>query len=164
MNPCAIKLLTAAAVLVFAASTAYADSGRGMPANVPKLYLQECAACHTPYTPGLLPAASWRRIMGGLNKHYGADASLEPAQVAALSQWLDANAGTYKRVTSAPPQDRITLSPWFERKHRKISLAVWKDIRIKSAANCNACHVGADKGDFNDDSIRMPAGLSKGAR
>ncbi len=164
MNARALRQLTAAAVLALGAFTAFADSGRGMPANVPKLYMQECAACHTAYTPGLLPAASWHRIMGGLNKHYGADASLEPAQVAALSKWLDANAGTYKRVATAPPQDKITLSPWFERKHRKISPAVWKDPRVKSAANCSACHSGADKGDFDDDSIRMPAGLSKGTR
>lgn len=35
-----------------------------------------------------------------------------------------ANAGTYKRVSEEPPQDRITLLAWFERKHRKVELAV----------------------------------------
>ncbi len=50
-----------------------------MPAQVPSVNKQESPACHTAYPPGLLPAASWRRIMGGLDRHYGSDASLEPA-------------------------------------------------------------------------------------
>ena len=44
-------------------------------APVPLLpkYQQECAACHTAYPPGLLPAASWQRLMGGLGKHFGVE-------------------------------------------------------------------------------------------
>ncbi len=156
--------LSAATVVLVATGFAVADSGRAMPANVPKLYLQECAACHTAYSPGLLPSASWRRIMGGLTKHYGVDASLEPVQVAMLAQWLEANAGTYKRVTTSAPQDRISLSLWFERKHKKLSAEVWKDPRVKSAANCIACHQGANKGDFDDDTARLPVGLARSLR
>jgi hypothetical protein len=76
-----------------------------------------------------------------------------------LSSWLQANAGTYKRVTEEPPQDRITRSAWFARKHDDIAPAVWKHASVKSAANCGACHTGADKGQYDDDNIRFPAGL-----
>ena len=140
-------------------STAHADSDRLSPRQIPAAYTQECAACHTAYPPGLLPARSWQRIMSGLNKHYGTDASLDAATVQQLGTWLQANAGTYKRVNEEPPQDRITRSAWFERKHRQLDAAVWTHASVKSAANCAACHTGADRGDFDDDNLRFPAGL-----
>jgi hypothetical protein len=143
---------------------AHADSGRMMPRDVPQAYIAECAACHTAYAPGLLPARSWQRIMSGLDKHYGTDASLDEATVRQLSTWLQAHAGTYKRVSEEPPQDRLTRSAWFARKHDDIPPSVWKHAAIKSPANCGACHTGADRGDFDDDNIRLPAGVSLGQR
>jgi cytochrome c553 len=155
--------LTAALIVgtgLFAVSAAHADRGRRMPANMPAAYVAECAACHTAYAPGLLPARSWQRIMAGLDQHYGSDASLDEATVKSLSTWLQANAGTYRRVTEAPAQDRITRSAWFERKHRHVDdPAVWKLASVKSAANCAACHSGADQGRFDDDHLTIPAGL-----
>jgi len=62
-------------------------------------------------------------------------------------------------VTSAPPEDRITKSDWFVRKHRRIEPAVWRHASVKSAANCAACHTGADRGQFNDGDLRVPPGL-----
>ena len=134
---------------------AMADGDRRMVPLLPK-YQQECAACHLAYPPGMLPAASWKRVMAGLPKHYGSDASLDPATVKELSSWLGANAGTYKRVSEEPPQDRITTSSWFERKHREVTAPVWKRATIGSRANCAACHTGTAKGDFSDDNIRIP--------
>ena len=150
----------AAVAVVTAPAPAWADSGRQMPARVPPAYTQECAACHLAYPPGLLPSASWQRLMGGLDKHYGTDASLDAATVQALSTWLQANAGTYKRVSEAPPQDRITRSAWFERKHRAIEPAVWKLPSVKSAANCAACHGDAQQGRFSERQLRLPEGLN----
>ena len=94
--------------------------------------------------------------MANLPRHYGTDASLDPATVKELWTWLGANAGTYKRVSEEPPQDRITTSSWFERKHREVAPQVWKRAAIGNRANCAACHTGAAKGDFNDDNIRIP--------
>lgn len=145
---------------LFVSLPAHADGGRLMPQNVPPAYTQECAACHLAYPPGLLPAKSWQRLMGGLDQHYGSDASLDAATVQQLSGWLQANAGTYKRVSAEPPQDRITRSAWFERKHRQVDPAVWKLASVKSAAHCAACHTGADRGVFDDDNLHYPAGMS----
>jgi hypothetical protein len=72
----------------------------------------------------MLPAASWQRIMGGLDRHYGTDAALDAATVQQISGWLQTHAGTYKRVTEAPPEDRITRSAWFVRKHDEIEPTV----------------------------------------
>ena len=157
-------LLAGVVAALAAASVARADGGNLLPRSMPKAYVPECASCHTAYPPALLPAASWQRLMGGLKQHYGSDASLDPATVAQLSQWLQANAGTYKRVSEAPPPDRITRSAWFERKHRRIEPAVWALPSVKSAANCAACHGGADQGRYDDDELRFPAGLTQRQR
>lgn len=119
-------------------------------------YKQECAACHVAFPPGMLPADSWRRVMGDLPHHYGTDASLDEAAVSELVSWLGANAGTYKRVREAPPEDRITRSAWFVRKHDEVPAAAWKRPAVKSAANCAACHTQADQGDFNEHAVRIP--------
>ena len=133
---------------------AMADGDQRMVPLLPK-YPQACAACLA-YLPGTLPAASWKRGMANLPGHYGTDASLDPATVTELSTWLGAHAGTCKRVSEELPQDRITTSSWFERKHREVAAPVWKRAAIGSRANCAACHAGAAKGDFGDDNIRIP--------
>lgn len=127
-------------------------------ASVPLLpkYKEECASCHVAYPPGMLPAASWQRLMNNLPKHFGTDASLDAETVKQLTTWLTANAGTYKRVSSAPPDDRITRSPWFVREHDEVAASTWKLPAVKSAANCAACHQRADQGDFNEHNVRIP--------
>lgn len=160
MNAFLRHTLLAASLSLVPIGAAFADGGRVMPSKVPPAYTQECASCHTAYPPGLLPARSWQRVMGGLDRHYGTDASLDPATVQQLSAWLQTYAGTYKRVSEEPPQDRITRSAWFERKHRKVEPTVWQLPSIKSAANCAACHAGADQGRFDDDNLLLPAGLT----
>ena len=137
------------------ATSAWAD-GRLNPSQVLPIYKQECAACHMAYPPGMLPAASWQRIMSGLERHYGTEASLETAQVKQISVWLKSNAGTYKRVHEEPPEDRITRSAWFARKHREVEAAVWKRASIKSAAQCAACHTQAEQGNFDEHQVRIP--------
>jgi len=136
---------------------ASADDDRNAPGPplLPK-YQQECASCHVAYPPGLLPAESWRRLMAGLPRHFGVDASLDAPTLGAISAWLAANAGTFKRVREAPPEDRITRSAWFVRKHDEVSATVWKRPTVKSPANCTACHAQADQGDFNEHRVRIP--------
>ncbi|MFM2054385.1 MAG: hypothetical protein RL456_2422 [Pseudomonadota bacterium] len=152
-----LRMLLAAGLV--ASCPAFADGGRAMPRTVPPAYAQECAACHVAYPPGMLPARSWQRVMSGLDRHHGTDASLDVATAQQLGAWLQAYAGTDRRVAEEPPQDRITRAAWFERKHRKIEPAVWQLPSVRSPAQCAACHAGADLGRFDDDDLRMPAGL-----
>ena len=159
MNKTLTRALLAAG-LAGATLAVQADGGRPLLVNAPKAFAQDCAACHTAYPPGMLPKVSWGRLMGGLDKHFGTDATLDAATLQQLSGWLQANAGTSRRVSEAPPEDRITRSAWFERKHRQIEPAVWRLASVKSAANCGACHTGADKGDFSEHALKLPPGLS----
>ncbi len=144
-------------VALVASHAAFAGDDRRAPgpALIPK-YKQECAACHVAFPPGMLPAESWRRLLGNLPHHYGTDASLDAATVNELATWLGANAGTYRRVREVPPEDRITQSAWFIRKHDEVPAAVWKRPAVKSAANCAACHTQADQGEFNEHAVRIP--------
>lgn len=158
-----LALRTAALNALLAASgaamlvPAWADSDRRtVAAAMSPQYRQECGACHVPYPAGMLPKASWQRLMDNLPRHYGTDASLDPATVKQLSGWLAAHAGTYKRVAEPPPEDRITRSAWFVREHDEIAGATWKLPAVKSPANCTACHTQADQGDFNEHNVRLP--------
>jgi hypothetical protein len=126
--------------------------------TVPPLpqYQQECASCHIAYPPGMLPAASWQRVMAALSHHYGADASTDAAAAREIESWLVAHAGVGKRMREAPPDDRITRSAWFLREHDEIAAPTWKLPAVKSPANCGACHTQAERGDFNERNIRIP--------
>jgi mono/diheme cytochrome c family protein len=126
-------------------------------AAAPAQYLKECASCHIAYPAGLLPAGSWQHLMTNLNQHYGNDASLDASSTNTIAQYLTSHAGTYKRVNEMPPQDRITQSAWFSRKHDgHVSASVWKRPSIGSRSNCVACHSGAEQSNFNEHSVRIP--------
>jgi hypothetical protein len=149
-------LVVAVVSLVASHATLAGDDRRGpVVALLPK-YQQECAACHVAYPPGMLPDASWRRLLNDLPRHYGTDASLDAATVTELATWLGANAGTSRRVRESPPEDRITRSAWFMRQHDDVPAAVWRRATVKSTANCTACHTRADQGDFNEHTVRIP--------
>ena len=121
-----------------------------------KRYASECAACHTAYSPKFLPSESWKKIMGDLSSHYGVDASLNKDDLVAISAWLESNSAAYGKRSEQPPDQRITASRWFRKEHRDIAPSVFQRAAIKSAANCQACHVTADKGDYDDDNVRIP--------
>ncbi len=149
--------LLATALLLFALPLhALADDDHGRSAPLLPAYVQECAACHTPYAPGLLPAASWQRLMNQLPRHFGSDASLDTASQQALATWLVQNAAKGKRSREEPPEDRITRATWFTREHRQFGPDTWKRAAIQSPANCSACHLQAAQGRFSEHDIRVP--------
>jgi mono/diheme cytochrome c family protein len=131
-------------------------SKMGMPADAPNSYEAECASCHMAYPPGLLGQKSWQNIMSGLDKHFGTDASLDPKTQTEITQWLMKNAATKEKYSALAPENRITKTSWFIRKHDEVRADVWKRAGVKSPANCSACHADATKGDFNEDRVRIP--------
>ena len=146
-------------VTSFGVHAKYDGEDRGkpvMPSQVNAKFQQECAGCHMAFPPGLLPAASWTRMMSGLDKHFGVDASITPAETTEITHFLTKNASNRWTASTAPL--RITDSAWFKSKHnsREVAPEVWKRASIKSPSNCAACHAGADKGDFNEHTIKIP--------
>ena len=143
------------------------DGGNDMmPRLTHKAWQQECASCHLAYSPALLPRASWRRVMGGLEQHFGENASLDPATQADILRFLEANAADSGRSrmgdkvmqrmgTKATPL-RITETTWFVRKHDEVPRTTWARKSVGSAANCAACHRQAEQGVFDEDAVRIP--------
>ncbi len=144
-----VCVLPALVLLVHAEAPA---SIKGAPAS----FTAECSSCHVAYAPFLAGQANWRGIMAGLDKHFGVDASLDDKAHNEISTWLLANAAMSGRRAAASPDFRITRSEWFIRKHHEVSAPVWKRASVKSASNCAACHSGAARGDFDEDSVRIP--------
>ena len=138
----------------------YGGENRGKPLQPRQLnakWLQECGSCHLAFPPGMLPAESWRKVMSGLDKHFGADASLTPEESREITAFLTANPSNRWTATTSPL--RITESKWFRSKHegtREIPADVWKRPTIKSPANCQACHPDASKASFEEDSVKIP--------
>ena len=118
-------------------------------------YVQECGSCHVAFAPGLMPAASWQHLMGGLGRHFGSDASLDAATTQQLAAWLQAHAGSGKRAATPPKDDRITQGAWFQREHREVA-ARFGTPAVKSAVDCAACHTRAADGSFREREIRVP--------
>jgi nitrate/TMAO reductase-like tetraheme cytochrome c subunit len=108
------------------------------------------------YPPGLLGQKNWQSIMSGLDKHFGTDASLDAKAQAEITQWLIKNAATREKYAAFAPENRITKTAWFIRKHDEVRIDVWKRAGIKSPANCGACHADATRGDFEEDRVRIP--------
>jgi nitrate/TMAO reductase-like tetraheme cytochrome c subunit len=148
-----LSLLACAALL---ALSGLAQAERAYAVAPLPAHQQECSSCHVAYPPGLLPAASWQHLMANLGKHFGTDASLDAASTQEISAWLQAHAGTGRRGGEEGPQDRISKTNWFVRKHDEVSSATWKRASIGSAANCSACHAGAAQGNFNEHEVRIP--------
>jgi hypothetical protein len=116
----------------------------------------ECGSCHIAYPPQLLPAQTWKRVMSGLDKHFGTDASLDAATAAEIGAYLERYSGSGRRAQAAPDSLRITQSAWFVHEHDEVPAAAWKHPAVKSPANCAACHSTAEHGDFRERNIRIP--------
>lgn len=126
------------------------------------LYRKECGACHLAFPPGLLPAASHRRVLAGLDRHFGQNAELDDATRGRLERFLVANAADAGRGAREAPAGadgaplRITEVPWFQREHRRAARAAAANPAVGSLARCAACHPGAERWDFDEHGVRIP--------
>lgn len=130
-----------------------------------EMYRAECGSCHLAYPPGLLPAASWRRLLGGLEEHFGDNAELDASARTRLVGWLtnnSAQSGGDKRgrkivrTLDEPAPLRVSQTPYILRKHKKVKDEVFERPSVGGRANCVACHVDAERGDFDDDRVKIP--------
>ncbi|MES9899180.1 MAG: diheme cytochrome c [Sedimenticola sp.] len=151
----------------FAKLTGSKSVKRGVaPVNNPQ-YREECGSCHFAYQPGLLPARSWKRVMAGLEDHFGENAELPKEEVSVLEGYLIKNAAehsNYKRsvkimrtLSSNDAPLRTTDTPYITRKHRGLSpRQVADNPGVGSISNCGACHTQAESGSFSERGINIP--------
>ena len=126
-----------------------------LPADTPPAYRAECGSCHLAYPPALLGANNWRQLMGKLDSHFGCDAAVNPEIGQKLTAFLVANAGRSNKVEGAGNPPRISQTTHFVKEHRKIPARYWTDTRVRSAANCEACHTNAASGRFSEHDIAI---------
>ncbi len=139
------------------------------PATPAQHFQKECGDCHLAYPARLLPAASWRAMMGNLERHFGVDASLDERTAQIVGQYLAQNSGREPRpgpdaapAVAAAPLLRISDVPWFVREHREVSPAILAMKEVGSISNCAACHTDATQGRFSESALRMPGGARNG--
>ena len=157
MNPIQMKKTVLIGTFLLLISSSTFAGKMAMPTDMPASYEAECASCHMAYPPALLSQQSWKNLMSGLSKHFGTDASVDPKTQTELINWLVKNATTRQKYSETAPENRITKTSWFMRKHDEVKSEVWKRAGIKSPANCAACHSDAANGIFSEKNIKVPA-------
>lgn len=145
----------------------YKHRSTGVAAVTDTVYREECGSCHMAYSPALLPASSWMKMMSGLENHFGDNAELDAETERSITDLLLANSADrsdYRRarkfnraihVSDAPL--RISETPYFLHEHDEIpGRMVTGNPEVKSFSHCNACHTRAEQGSFNEHDIRIP--------
>lgn len=141
-----------------------AESAESLPDNA--TWREECGSCHTAFYPSLLPERSWQKLMASQDQHFGSDLGLAPETSQVVLDFLRTHAADrhlteagFKTDQSLPPEAvplRITDTPYWHKKHRKINSADWQKPQVKSQNNCSACHSDADAGTYDDGAMRIP--------
>lgn len=124
------------------------------PATEAAAYDAECGSCHVAYPTRMLTTLEWGQVLGRLERHYGVDASLGPESVQKIARHVRAEPSSAVRGTTVLP--RITTKQWFQHEHDEIGARLFQSPAVKSPSNCSACHLAADRGDFNEHSVRIP--------
>lgn len=125
-------------------------------------FVNECASCHTLYPPNLLPKKSWELLMSDLENHFGDDASIDQELNKSILDFLQKNSAenftieaSWNFLNSIKNQDIITLTKtsYWEKRHKNIPKKVFETSRVRSVANCKACHSDIEKGLIEDENI-----------
>jgi hypothetical protein len=133
-----------------------------------KAWNDECSSCHYAYPPGLLPEASWKKLLtpAALEKHFGENIEMKDALRQQLLDYAAANAADHsmakrsrKLVASlagASPE-RITETPYIKRKHQDLPKNLVQDNpKVKALSQCDTCHTDAKTGNLDDDTVLIP--------
>ena len=136
------------------------NGDKRLPSPQDQTYLNFCASCHFAYQPGLLPKASWEKIMS--EGHFG---DLDEQTKKQIMNYLETNSAesntseiSRKILASvgANKPTKIMDIPYIRKKHGEISPDVFKRKTIGSRSNCIACHTKAKEGNYEDDFVKIP--------
>jgi cytochrome b len=131
-----------------------------------ELWREECGSCHTAYHPVLLPQRSWAAVFAGQADHFGEDLMLDEETVAELATFHQTHAAetlrtqaAYKILRSIPADKtplRITRTAYWQHRHSEIDDKLWEKEPVNSRANCDACHLDAAQGTYENGAMRLP--------
>ena len=144
---------------------AFAATGRVLvPAD--GTYLKECGSCHTAFSPELLPAASWRRVMQQLEDHFGDPAKLDAPTQRGITDYLVAHAADRatndqsRAIMASLHSDeaplRITQVPYIAGLHAAVLDPIWNGTpRPKTLTECGVCHSDVKSGDYKGKTFHV---------
>ena len=166
-HPWLAAALTSSMIVGATAVTAHHSlkPGLGVPQTpLDTAYAKECGSCHTPHHPSLAPAATWARIMAGLDDHFGDNAGMAADVAQPIAAYLAANsaerwdteaANLLRRRNERDPL-RITATPGWQKLHERVPEAAFKAKTVAGRLNCSQCHADAEAGRFLPRQIRLP--------
>ena len=140
----------------------YGDNYRQGAMMLNATYAEECGSCHMAYPAMLLSQQSWRKIMDGLEDHFGENAELDDVTRGEIEDYLVGESGRvgykklFRNLGSATPM-RITELPYFVHEHDEIPARyITGNDQVRSLSQCNACHRDAQRGRFDEDDVVIP--------
>ncbi len=130
-------------------------------------FVNECGSCHTLYPPFTLPKESWVKLMKPkeLLNHFGDDASLDEDIRADIERFLVNNSSEHSTKEaafyigqSAKNKDIIviTKTSYWKKRHKEIKKELFESKKVRSKANCKACHSDIEYGLIEDINIKIP--------
>jgi hypothetical protein len=122
----------------------------------------ECSGCHLAYPPGILPTASWDRMLGEQHEHFGEDLALSGAKLAVLRDYMlqtpAASWSAWKLQRSAAasgaPQ-RVSEVAFWRHAHHDVPDSAFRPPTSAGRHDCEACHFDAQSGIFHPRMIHM---------
>jgi Dihaem cytochrome c len=172
-----LKIMVLLSSVVMLANTAFAGENagewlasfermKGVKPVTDRTYAKECGECHFAYPAGLLPSASWEKLLNAtaLKNHFGDNAEMDAATLERVLDYATNNAAEkswYKRArkiaNSGQAPLRITELRYIKRVHEEIPEKMIKaNAQVKSLSQCSACHTQAAKGVFDSDTVSIP--------
>jgi hypothetical protein len=148
----------------------WAGASQALPRNFPPIanpqYVKECGTCHMAFPPQLLPARSWRQVMGSLDHHFGDSAQVDDATRQKLTDYVTANSADLEQnVQSAevmhslrpgetPPS--ISKIPYIAGLHAAVLDPAWGGNPLpKTLSECSVCHYKAETGNYVDRGFKV---------
>ena len=143
----------ALAAISLAGAASAAESTR---APLPPTYVEECGSCHVAFPARMLDAASWSAVVGGLEQHFGVDASVDPKTLEPIRAYLASGARSKPTAADGKPLLRITETRWFRHEHDEVPSRLRTGPEAVKSADCGACHPQAAAGSYSERSLRLP--------
>ncbi|BAY19277.1 hypothetical protein NIES21_51370 [Anabaenopsis circularis NIES-21] len=106
-----------------------------------ELYIENCAKCHIPIPPQVLPTQTWKNLLED-SQHYGVQLQplVDPARIL-VWRYLSTFSRTQLKDEETPY--RVNKSRFFKALHPKVDLP--RPVQINS---CVSCHPGAEQYNF----------------
>jgi hypothetical protein len=136
---------------------------------VDKSLEEGCVDCHFVYQAEFLPERSWIKMFeeGELKDHFGKEVLLSKDLKENLLQYYVENSSdrenskAQKKINGSIQPDstplRVSKVPYIWSKHDDLKEEMFlKNEKVKSYANCVACHRDAEKGEFEEDEVKVP--------